>query len=85
METSICIARYTKRIIVSEGLNSVETVKALKVRGIGLTFQKDLIVWKPGKTTIRKIYTVTVSEGLNSVETYLCSHNTHQAYRFRRT
>ena len=56
-------------LAVSEGLNSVETHFSLYPPVSQLSFQKDLIVWKPVIPPPTLKSPSTVSEGLNSVET----------------
>ena len=72
METyQICYTSATSPS-VSEELNSVETLIFKISHYTAITFQKNLIVWKPKSTSTEMNGGLGVSEELNSVETNGC-------------
>ena len=59
-----------KTVEVSEGLSSVETMhRMLSLILLYVSFQKDLVVWKPIRAHNVTADWSIVSEGLSSVET----------------
>ena len=72
---------------VSEELSSVETIRVVYRFHTTLNlFQKNLVVWKPGRTFSQSGLTRRVSEELSSVETRLQRYRIlHFHHSFRRT